>query len=106
MKLSWVVSFFVAVFAANSMGASSSVFQVPGNSKTPTNVSTPERYGTIGDGSSVAHSTRYPDLISAQVDYPGLKVFNITLDGAAFQKAVEALELACTSGFPKKRHPI
>jgi hypothetical protein len=50
---------------------------------------TPEMFGATGDGASHALSSRYQSLDAARKDFPGVKDLDITLDGAAFQKAID-----------------
>ncbi len=54
---------------------------------------TPEMFGAIADGKSHKLSEKYSTLEAAQKDYPGVKDLNITIDGAAFQKAVDMASL-------------
>lgn len=50
---------------------------------------TPEMYGAIADGRIHLLSEKYKNLADARADYPGVKDLTITIDGAAFQKAVD-----------------
>lgn len=54
---------------------------------------TPEMYGAIGDGTAHKLSEKYKTLAEAQKVYPGVVDLNITIDGAAFQKAVDMASL-------------
>lgn len=57
---------------------------------------TPEMYGAIGDGVIRKLSSKYPTLNAAKKDYPSAQDLDITIDGAAFQKAVD--EVAAKGG--------
>ncbi len=61
-----------------------------GNSSTnqTSKIFTPEMYGATGDGSMHKISERYKTLSEATKEYPGVKDLEISLDGAAFQKAI------------------
>jgi hypothetical protein len=50
---------------------------------------TPEMYGAIGDGKIHKLSTRFSTLDDAHKEFPGAKDLDITIDGAAFQKAID-----------------
>ncbi|CAN5542860.1 hypothetical protein BH10BAC2_BH10BAC2_37610 [soil metagenome] len=50
---------------------------------------TPEMFGAIGDGVIRKLSTKYASLDAAQKDYPNVQDLDFTIDGAAFQKAVD-----------------
>ena len=50
---------------------------------------TPEKFGAIGDGKIHKLSSSYSSLKDAQKDFPGVKDLDITIDGAAIQKAVD-----------------
>ena len=50
---------------------------------------TPEMFGAIGDGKIRKLSTKYSTLSQAKKDYPGVQDLDFTIDGAAFQKAVD-----------------
>src|SRR5215471_15924136 len=52
-------------------------------------VVTPEKFGATGDGSVHKLSTVYKSLSEAQKAYPGVTDLDVTLDGAALQKAVD-----------------
>lgn len=52
---------------------------------------TPEMYGAVGDGVLRKLSTKYRTLEQAKKDYPAAKDLNISIDGAAFQKAVDEI---------------
>jgi hypothetical protein len=54
-----------------------------------TEVVTPEKFGAIGDGGVHKLSTVYKSLSEAQKVYPGVTDLDVTLDGAALQKAVD-----------------
>ncbi|MBS1730634.1 MAG: hypothetical protein JSS67_07625 [Bacteroidetes bacterium] len=54
---------------------------------------TPEMFGAIGDGTNHKLSEKYQTLAEAQKIYPGVVDLNITIDGAAFQKAVDMASL-------------
>ncbi|MBS1495324.1 MAG: hypothetical protein JSU03_03720 [Bacteroidetes bacterium] len=62
---------------------------IPATGKTVT----PEMYGAIGDGTEHKLSEKYKTLAEAQKVYPGVVDLNITIDGAAFQKAVDMASL-------------
>ncbi len=51
---------------------------------------TPEMFGAIGDNKHHPLSEKFSSIEAAQVMYPQAKDLNITIDGAAFQKAVDA----------------
>lgn len=53
------------------------------------NIFTPEMFGAIGDGSMHKLSEKYSSLQAAQKVYPGITDLNISIDGAAFQKAID-----------------
>lgn len=50
---------------------------------------TPEMYGAIGDGVIRKLSTKYNSLQQAKKDYPNVLDLDVSIDGAAFQKAVD-----------------
>src|SRR4051812_13914326 len=50
---------------------------------------TPEMFGAIGDGKIYKLSTRYTTLEDAQKEFPNVKDLDITIDGAAYQKAID-----------------
>lgn len=50
---------------------------------------TPEMFGASGDGSEHKLSEKFQTLAAARQVYPNVPDLNITLDGAAFQKAVD-----------------
>jgi|GEM_PF-1791817 len=50
---------------------------------------TPEMFGAIGDGKIYKLSTRYTTLEDARKEFPDVKDLDITIDGAAFQKAID-----------------
>jgi len=52
-------------------------------------VFTPEMFGATGDGKIHKLSARYNTIEAARKDFPGAKDLDITLDGAAFQKAID-----------------
>lgn len=56
---------------------------------------TPEMFGAIGDNIFHPLSEKFSSLKAAQSIYPNTKDLNISIDGAAFQKAVDA---ASTNG--------
>ncbi|HOZ84141.1 MAG TPA: hypothetical protein PK191_01545 [Niabella sp.] len=51
---------------------------------------TPEMFGAIADGKVHPLSEKFSSIESARKEYPGVMDLNITIDGAAFQKAVDA----------------
>lgn len=50
---------------------------------------TPEMFGATGDGKTHKLSEKYTSLNDAKKDFPNIKDLNITLDNAAFQKAID-----------------
>ena len=46
-------------------------------------------FGAIGDGKIDKLSTRYTTLEDARKEFPEAKDLDITIDGAAFQKAID-----------------
>lgn len=54
---------------------------------------TPEMFGAIGDGSIHKLSEKYKSIDLARQVYPGITDLDITIDGAAFQKAVDMASL-------------
>lgn len=52
-------------------------------------VLTPEMFGATGDGKIHKLSERYKTINEARKDFPNVKDMEITIDGAAFQKAVD-----------------
>lgn len=52
---------------------------------------TPEMFGAIGDGVIRKLSTKYRTLGEAKRDYPSVQDLDVTIDGAAFQKAVDVV---------------
>lgn len=54
---------------------------------------TPEMFGAIGDGSMHKLSEKYSTITDARKVYPAAQDLNITIDGAAFQKAVDMASL-------------
>lgn len=51
---------------------------------------TPEMFGAIGDGKIYKLSERFKTIDAARKEFPGVKDLNVTIDGAAFQKAIDA----------------
>lgn len=54
---------------------------------------TPEMFGAIGDGTLHKLSEKYKSIEDARKVYPGIVDLDITIDGAAFQKAVDIASL-------------
>jgi hypothetical protein len=75
----------------NSPGNSANSFASPAGSGNAVNAKTvtPEMFGATGDGTSHTLSSKYQSLDAARKDFPGVKDLDITLDGAAFQKAID-----------------
>jgi hypothetical protein len=62
---------------------------VPDDSKKNADVYTPEMFGAVGDGQPHLLSEKFRTLAEAQKIYPGVIDLKVTVDGAAFQKAVD-----------------
>lgn len=69
-------------------------------------VFTPEMFGAIGDGQVHKLADKYKSLQQAQIDYPGVKDLDITLDGAALQKAIDMAALQNTTVLAGKKYVI
>src|SRR4051812_26439677 len=49
----------------------------------------PEMFGAIGDGKIHKLSERYSTIDAARKEFPDVKDLTVTIDGAAFQKAID-----------------
>lgn len=74
------------------------------NLKPKGKILTPEMYGAIGDGREHKLSEKYKTLEDARKIYPNVTDLDITIDGAAFQKAVDLASLDDGEVLSKKKY--
>lgn len=67
---------------------------------------TPEQFGAIGDGRLHKLSEKYRSINEAKTDYPFVENLDITIDGAAFQKAVDMASLKAGTVIAVKNYLI
>lgn len=65
---------------------------------------TPEMFGAIGDGTLHKLSEKYPTLTDAKKVYPFVKDLETTIDGAAFQKAVDMASMDSSEVIAEKKY--
>jgi hypothetical protein len=80
-------------FQKSSKSLTSAIVTMSDSASSPRSVKdeqvTPEMFGAIGDGKFRKLSTKYSTLADAKKDYPSVQDMDFTIDGAAFQKAVD-----------------
>lgn len=91
-----------ATNATSSIPDYFNVSQIKATGKTVT----PEMFGAIADGKSHKLSEKYSSLDAARNDYPGVKDLDITIDGAAFQKAVNMASLDNGEVLAQKKYVV
>ncbi|HEX5151081.1 MAG TPA: hypothetical protein VFW07_06510 [Parafilimonas sp.] len=67
---------------------------------------TPEMFGAIGDGQIHELSSQYNSLDEARKKFPNIRDLNITIDGAAFQEAVDAASKSGGTVVARKKYAI
>lgn len=81
---------FLASLKGCNTGKENQLSASPGtDSNFKENVVTPEMFGAIGDGKIHKLSDRYNTIDAARKEFPRVKDLNVTIDGAAFQKAID-----------------